>query len=577
MTLAVAAALLAIGATTGSALARVVVRSDEAVAPTPPSERRSGDRLRIPPVAMAPEPGPGPVEAGFEETAMVPANVSLFLHVEHASEMRHAAVQRPVGAFLLDMARSASLGDAWTQLARDLSLPPGAMFDRYFGRSATIACRPLANDAVNGDAPSLDWVLLTVVEEADVALLVRRLAPRIHGGGWYGLARQKVDFAWHAPVLVIAPSRHAPLATEVSALLGGGGGGRLAESDEAGAARRLGLVAPEGAPRIELIARHEAPMGGASVLSAALVGERLVMRHAGRFEHAPFRFEPMGATMDISILGRFVDTAVVATVQPTDPTGLRRDPMLSAVLPMPDTSDEARRNLGERRVMVVGEGEGRRAPRPFDMAYPTLAVAVEVRDAELAARQQDRLVAACVASLSARFLPEGRLPAAVPNLDTVPTTVRSVELTAIAKELIGDHPLADTIGLHWKTVTAHGSSWQIFASDRSLLEEVSGDLRSGGPTAPQRGAWEMAGFANGPRIAAHLTSWAPHASLFVAPEESGTFRSTLDTLAGLAAGFSAVTWRMARPDERSVILDVELELAPPETGFERLTPRFKMR
>ncbi|MCA9286562.1 MAG: hypothetical protein KDA22_15160 [Phycisphaerales bacterium] len=517
----------------------------------------------------AEEPLAAAASSGFEETAMVPANATVFVHIEHAASLRAEAAQRPIGAFLLGAVQGHEMRSAWDRLAIDLALPPDRLFDRLFGRSITLATRP----ATDEDAPA-EWVLMTVVQQEDADLLLRRLAPRVLGNGWFGLTRQGVDVNWHEPVLLIAPSRNQSLAREVNGILGGAPdlGTRLSSLPEVAQARSLALEAPSEAPRIEAVIRHAAPMGGISALAAAVVGDRVVVRHAGRFENAPFRHSPMGAVMDISVLGRFVDTAVVATVEPVDPTGTRRDPMMAAILPEANRTAEERANLGSRRVVIVGEGEGRRAPRPFDMAYPTLAVAVEVRDAEAATRQQDRLVAACVASLSRRFLPDGKLPAAMPNLDTVPATEpRSIELAALAREAIGDHPLAETVGLHWRVVSGDNTSWQVFASDRVLLDEVSGDLRFGHQAPPQPGVWEMAGIANGPRIAAHLRSWAPHAGLFVPKEESKAFQATLDSLAGLAAGFGEVTWRVARPEERTVRTELELELAPPES--ELVIPR----
>lgn len=534
-TASIAAALLAVAATPALAMPADLPVISPATAPAPPA-------------ADAPAPGASALPHSAE---ILPPDVDFLLQIDDGAILRKQLENRPLTTSLQGLLTDERMIAAWSALSAQMKMEPLDLFDRYLGSSSTLAVR--------GSGFSAQWVLVLHIDEADHRLLRERMEPQVVAAGLQKLLEQNVVMTYVRPRLIIGPQEPDGLFKDVVKRAEGViEGGSLAEDPKL---RDASTIRPGS---ITFFTRHAPPMGGWSLLTASLTGERLLVNHTGTYDQAPVPPRSRPLEFDAGVLENLKKCSLMAVLEPVDEGG--GDAFWAALLPELMLDRDARTNLKDRTILMVGQEEGRMAEKPFDMLYPTFAFAVEVKDPVAAAADQDDLVEGAVRGANRRYGELGRFMLAVPDgAKLEQSAVRRIDLSQLAKALVGDHPFADTVSLNYTVVTAGTTSWQVYATDADFLNQVVDALKRDPPAGARRGDWASAGFASARRLGSHLDSWRAQVNSFFDPADVETVRDFLESVCRLAEGVDHVEWRLDQPAVNRLRTEVSLELAPPVT------------
>ena len=249
------------------------------------------------------------------------------------------------------------------------------------------------------------------------------------------------------------------------------------------------------------------------------------------------------------------------------------DAFLVASLPELVPTASFRRNLGSRRLVVVGEIDGDKTTPKMNMRCPAIAVAYEVDDAEQARDDQDAIMKLAIEGLRERFAkPQGVILPPTSISSDCAEGPRSAELSGLIRTLIDNHPLARTCSLNWRVVHGSSGAWQVYATHPEWLAKVGAALSSGARDAARPVDAANAGRCCGGKLASHLRSWCGEANAFVgsgaAPDAKATekdladFRDGIELLASFTERFRSVRWTIGVPSERALTIDVDADLAP---------------
>ena len=86
----------------------------------------------------------------FEAAAWAPANVSLYLHLEAATEMRVEINARPIVRGVRAVLAGTAVRQAWEQLAVATEMDTGRLFDACLGQRVTLLMRRGASIGTDG-------------------------------------------------------------------------------------------------------------------------------------------------------------------------------------------------------------------------------------------------------------------------------------------------------------------------------------------------------------------------------------------------------------------------------------------
>lgn len=478
--------------------------------------------------------------------------------------------------------------ERWTKLSRRLGWSEREAFERLLGTDARCAVR-----TAGVEGASSDWAILTTVAPRDVEHVVRALRGTIEPSGRFEVPEEHLRLAYRAPWLAIGPARErgkgavamasrpvslfddlaerwtAPLAPAVRQ--GEGEARSLAESLAA-----RGLTSLPGG-RLTAAFRIGSPFDGVGSLGADIDGGSLRATFRGAFPQPPLP-GLKSTTLDVSLLARFKDRAILACVDPVRTEVRPDDAPLVALLPELVPHGAFRANLGEFRLVVVGEtvGDALRAP--------AVAVAYPVCDAEQAREDQDALMKAAFAGINERLARPRGITLSEP---VVPAEgARVARIGPLLADLTDDHPLVRSWCVSWEVVKesmpesphagADGArrcrrAWQVYATDTDWLAAVHGTLadgaRGGGGERVQAA---HAGCACGGRLAVHLRSWSNEAAAFAGPDakqgDVEEFKAGVELIASIAERFGPMRWTLDAPDACTITLELEAELAPPTSG-----------
>jgi len=501
----------------------------------------------------------------FEVAALAPADVRLFVHIDGAAQLRGELADRPIGRWVRSWLAQGELPGAWERLSRAAGLTEGEFFDRCLGRQVTLLSR--------GGEFSSQWVVLTEIEPQVSAALLRDLAPRVlaprHDVGVFHLAEQELLLARAGGLMLIAPDNDRGLFDAMVPNLTRAPEHSLAQNEAVLQGTALGrrMGSKPGRARAGVLIRHRPPLGGWSVGVAELDGDRVTVRHASRFDSAPFRSRITAFTWDPSPLRCLEGTGFLGYIEPSDTAGGPFDAFVATLLGEPLISQALGDNLGARRISAFSDIEGRLEDPPFDLLLPTIVRAYEVKDAARAWSQVDAHMIRLVGALNQ--LGQGSFQLVVPDpADFEPGRPRSVPIGPMARWLFGDVPGIDQTSLTW-TVGGAATSWCIVASHPDHLDAVARALAADGsclPTAGDVGRWTNSGIGDGKRLAQHLASWSTHAETLAAPEDVAAMRDALNLLRELAQGIDRYQWWMTRPTVETVTTEAEFELSPPDSS-----------
>jgi hypothetical protein len=494
----------------------------------------------------------------FEVAALVPPDVRVYVHVRDAANVRAGLADRPVMRWVESWLARGQMPQAWQRLAEAAGTEPSRLFDDCLGEALTVVLR--------GRDEQAEWAVLTEIDPGRSAALLERLSPLVlgprHDVGLFHLPRHDLLLARSERVVLIAPADRAGLFYELIPNLTKPPAVSLTGEPAIEEARRLGPA------RAGVFVRHAPPLGGWSVAVGDLDHDRVRLRHASRYDHAPFTTDVTALRWDAAPIRGLEQAVTLGFIEPTDVAGGRLDAFLTATLGVPLLPAELGGNLGDRRITAVSEIEGRLQDPPFDLLLPTVARVYEVRDAEAAWRQLDEHVVRLVGALN-RF-GQGAFAISAPDPAAFgPGEPRRVAIGGLARWLLGDLPGLDRVSLNWTVVAAGGQGqggWCIVASDPQHLQAVAEALAKSAPDASEPQRWASCGTADGCRLARQLGTWRHQAGLLAAGPDADALSDTMALMAELAQGVDRVRWRLCRPSAERVRLEVDLQLSPPESA-----------
>ena len=495
----------------------------------------------------------------FRTANLAPPDVRLFVHVDGGVGLCEQLRDRPIAGWLKAWMAGGELPAAWQRLSDAVGLTGSDLFETCLGRQFTLMSRS-----------SAEWVVLTEIEPRRSATLLSRLAPIVRAPrknvGVFHLAEQELLVARADRLVLIAPHDQPGLFEAVLDNLTRVPSHSLAAHEGIAQGREL------GAARVGVFVRHEPPLGGWTVVTADLDGDRVRIRHRSEFENAPFRSRVTAMSWSPAPLQGLEGTGLLSYIEPTDTAGGPLDAFAATLLGEPLIASALGANLGPRRITAVSDLEGRLEDPPFDLLLPTVVRACEVNDAKLAWSQLDTHMIRLVSALNR--LGQGSFHLEVPDPGGFePGDTRSVALGPMARWLFGDVPGIDRVMLSWTVVQSAATQWCVVASHPDHLEAVAEALRASPGPDPQEQPtrWTNCGVANGQRLAQHLGSWFTHVGALAAPEDVDAMRETLVLLRELAQGVERCRWRVARPSVNGVSTIAEIILSPPDSasGFTR--------
>lgn len=521
----------------------------------------------------------------WQGAELVPADVDAWVHVDDGASLRHELGSLPGAGALAGALADETLAARWSALAARLRRPGEECFDMLMGRDAALAMRRRGEER--------DWLMAVELDEAALHATVDGLGGRMLGGGRVEFPGQGFVGVWRAPRLLVAANHDSPLLRfAVERADAAAAAAPLASAPAAGSLASAALVrdaAPWPASRVQLYLRHPPPLGGASVVTAAIDGRTVTLRHRGRFDQSPLELATPPEGFDTRVLARLEDAAILAWVEPQ-----RRTPqpsVVEALLPEAVFTPEMRENAGARWMVAVGALDGRPST---ECQVPAVAVAVEVKDAALARRQHDEFMRGVIRGFNTRWasIAGSAIP---PPGETGGADVedpRGCDAGPMFRTATGNHPLVRTASIHWRTVVSEAGNWQVYSSHRAWLDVVARRLEPGpetpaaapvsplpalpgvastpspdgapGPGASVR-AGAHAGFLRGAALADMLESWAVLAPEF-SPADPAAFRDGIRMLARALHGVVRASWELSEPSPGVVQARAEITLAPAQSA-----------
>lgn len=507
----------------------------------------------------------------FDAAAHVPADVSVYLHLTDAAALRRELADRPIFDWITGILNDTEAKEAWHQLAEQVNMPPQRMFDLCFGREMTFIKRTVHDQ-------SSEWALITRMPPRRITRLLERLEPKAlrprFGAAVFEVPEHELLLTRRDGVLLIGPARHSSLLFDVLRRMHepervqGDALGRTTAFE-----RRAELQGIDGAS-LGVYLRHAPPMGGWSIASATFSDDRIHVQHRAAFDVSPFSREPTKIAIDASPLDSLDDHALLAFVEPTDIGQSAIETFLMASIGEGLMSREMRQTLGDRRIIVLGEIEGRQEEQPIDMQAPTIAILLEMREATQLDEELDRQMIRLANALNA--LGADRFEIDVPSLESLRNddAARSVDLSAAMQWLAGELPLVQPVSLNWAISNSRHGHYTVFASHPAELrgtfaalernDDAANVLAANSNNEPDR-RYQHCGMANGVRIAHHLESWAEQAHVLAEPALQDEFKHTIRLMSHLARGMERIRWRLARPEYNHMELEIMIRLTPPES------------
>jgi len=497
--------------------------------------------------------GAGPEGGPFADAALAPESVSMYLHVQDAAGLRAALADRPVGTWLSGMLERSAAGDAWNALARRSGISDAALFDRLLGRRFTL----LARHADNADAAQ--WTMMTIVPVETMQALRQswRLQQQLpqHGFAISTLPEQDLMFAEEGEVVFIGPRSAPELMEDVLRRYG-----RQRERSLAGRAdvgRRL-RAAERG--QVGLFVEHDQALGGWSVITADLRGDEVTLHQAARFERPPFRRGITESRCDFSRLRAFEQKQLLTVMEPTDIGESQIETYIAQVVGEGLTSRPMRKALGDRRIIAIGEEEGRLRDVPEDVLAPVPAICLEVDGDAYTVRQLDHQMTRLATRLNE--LQQGPMVISIPPVRAYEHGHdRHIDIAPAAEWFTGGFPIMKTVTLNWDVARGPDGTWAVIAASPAQLKSVVESLKCDSP-ADERlaGVLDNVGSINGLRLGRQLSSWAERADVLAEPGQEAEFEQVVGVLAELAEGVDRVTWQMRRPTRDRMCLDVQIRL-----------------
>ncbi len=515
-------------------------------------------------VAAWPERGnAGATSEHFALTDALPADVSVFVQVERPIAHLDALRSTPFVKWAESHLSAEAIGPVWRDLARAAGTSPENLARVCFGGRTTFAER-------RNPRGRTERMIVLTIESRELNRLLRALRPTVRAPRYdsarYELEDHQLHLARRGEQLFVAPVDQIALLDETLRNLSRRAD-RTLESHEAFTHRE---ELPAG--DVSVFLQHGSFIGGWSIATAELDGVRLRITQRSHYERPPFARAVTALEIDPAPLSAFEHDALLAMVEPLDIGETQLELFALAQLGEGLLSREMRRNLKDRRLLVIGEAEGRQEDPPTDLRIPTLVMCFEMKSRENAMEPFDRQMVRFINRLQS--LGRDAFSLETPEVrEFRQQAPRSIDLSPATIWLSDDLPLMRSVSLNWSIADGpHGSYYVIATHPNELRGTVSALEREG--IQPGRLVQELqsAGFARGGRISHHLRSWAEQAELIAAPGQAEQVAEAASMLADLAVGLDRVRWRMKQPSRRDMRLELELTLSPPVTAEDECGP-----
>ncbi len=550
----------------------------------------------------------------FAAARAVPASASLYLHIEDAMAIRERHGGRPLASWCLQLVGESTATDAWARLAARAGASSEELFAAAFGGRVTLIGR-------HPDGGGFEWALLLDGDPVSLRHLLGRFRPERLWPGDLGVE------AWRIPeagirvhllprVLVVSPAASQDFAEDiVRGLIASGGqvpretgAGAAGTGGGGGDAARLwahpGIQAAAGLGNgsVALWTRTGADDWSAMVIDPLTdEADRIRVIATASFASAPFDRPRTDVQWSGGVVDALAESAMAVLAEPMDIGWGRSGAWLARGLGQPLVSDRLQRHLAERRVFVLGEIEGRRLDPPVDAPLPAIAMALEVRPAFAVASELDVHMSSLLRGIarmgglggggdglnpgltpSRTLAIDGRgfadLGPAIDRwwrgagiaTDLAPVTAPATALAA-APAAADDGPPAPLAAadLCWGLASGGSGHWIVLASHPAHLEDVTRALAAARPTPEPAAAWTARGVLDGVRLGVHLRDLSEAAGLLAAgddPAARATIGATLSAASDFVAAFDRCRWSLQRPDDRTVRLELDLQLAEPPTS-----------
>jgi hypothetical protein len=509
----------------------------------------------------------------FAAAETLPSDVTSFVHVARPSELRNTSS----GILLQQFGRFTMFGDefdaVWTQLAARAGVSNEELFDICFGESFTMAMRDSAGE-------DREWVVIGRANRDRLDEVLKRLRPEAHlprfGFAMMHLPESAIIVARDGDCIVAAPRQRSNLLNDTLRRMNRGGDAVLAHDAV------MTTFADQGeGGRLAAWIRTQAPNRGAIGVVASLDKQTLTAHVRGAFENAPFTRTRTERSWDASMVGRFEQDALFIMMEPTDVGGGPIPGILHAMLGQSWPGLSQSGPVGDARMFIVSDTEGRLRDVPVDLRLPTLTMVVPTtgnarRSEHLLDREMMRITNALMKRARraghAEHAEHANEDARVLFDETFrPNEARHVSLDLLTAPLAHSMPLFADLSMNWQSIAmGNGRNAWVMASHPLALESTCNSLSAPDRWAePVIGGWQNVGALNGVRLSHHLRSYAERPDLLAEGEDAEAFREVLGLCADVTACIDLGRWRLMRPEDTTFVMDVELNLVDqPSSGDE---------
>jgi hypothetical protein len=263
--------------------------------------------------------------------------------------------------------------------------------------------------------------------------------------------------------------------------------------------------------------------------------------------------------IDAATVDRLSTEAILCEVSSMRADGSAGDGPVLSGLPQVRMPATFHRNLGKRRVVVVGEVEGTDGLR-----CPAAVLACEVEDPEQARAEQDALVMTVLATARRLIDADPDSAGLMPDPSDDELSRRVIPLDGPLGRWAKRSPWLATVALSWNVVGGAGGGWQVYASHPCLRDRIARELASvpvddEGSSASATGAISV-GRIDGERFARHLEGWTSSRERF--PESGERFWAEVAECARIARHVPRLEWIASRRGP-SIVVEIEARLSEP--------------
>lgn len=403
------------------------------------------------------------------------------------------------------------------------------------------------------------WIFGVQADDARCERVLKMLGGRMTAPQRFVSAAERLVFRRIGGWLLIAPAEGGDAALDAAAA--------RTMAEDAGSSL-LGdpliqeFLASDAPVRIFL--RHNAPIGGATLVGITRTGNALRAELRGTYDQSPIGAGARPRPLDTRAVRALEGAAAMVVSNPSDGAASPSDAFWLALVPELKLSPAMRANMAGERIMAFGTSA--------DPTRPAMALAWRVEDARQAEADQDAYMhGVCCGLLRAAEFPGSR------DAEFAPVAAHADRLKAAARQMADPNaagkrecdalgPFLDRYlgsafklggcGLHWTTVETPCGGWQVYASDRDWLLAVSSELKSNSCGDEEHPAATGIGFCDGPRAAAVVRRWRP--LVVEGIKSSDRISRGLDALATAVEGLGRVRFRYETPAPHRVEALIEI-------------------